>query len=265
MKFIKRVGVLAMLMLVALTLFACKLPEAPSLSCSGVVTFSEQGLTGVVIKSNVKEYATTNENGEYNFDTKAKSLVIYPVKEGYMFEPKQIEIESGENTEINFIAIEIEELVGTLSLGEVIITPTSISSNPDNYLFTSEGKECLKASDITISYEGETYLLNQEPIYLFKTEGNQVLINEEIFGEHEIAFECGKSARIGVLINAYFTKYYQEWETTDAIYTYLDITKPQTNADLIDGQVYYNLYGINSKARAFTFDVTFVFDFEEAL
>lgn len=235
------------------------MPTAPKLSCSGKVTFIGAGLDNVVIQSDVKEYTTTNIKGEFNFTTNAKTLRIYPVKEGYIFEPSEVEVSSGENTNINFVAIEVQKLKGVLTLAEIIITPTCIMASPDNYVYTSEGKECLKANEISLFYNNTSYTVNNGDVYLYKN------INNTINAENtQISFNCNQCARIGVLINTYFSLYNQEFETTYTEYSYLDINRPQTNANLNNGQVIYNIYGINNKARAFTFDITFVFNFIES-
>ena len=256
MMVIKRGVVCILLMFVALTFFACQLPTLPDLSCRGVITFNDLGLEGVSIKSDVKDFAKTNSEGEFSFSTKSKTITIFPVLEGYMFQPKQAVLSEGENV-ANFTAIKIEPLKGEMVLRKVIITPTSIASSPDNYVFNSQGKECLKASNIVLSYQDSSFTLNNGAMYLYKNQKNVF-----DFADNQIKFECGKEQRLGILVNAYFSKYYQEWETTDTEQTYLDIWSPQTNADLIDGKIEYNLFAINNKSRAFTLDITFVFDYE---
>ena len=253
---VKGVFIAVLLMVVSLTLFACKMPQLPDLSCSGTVTIDAVGLEGVIIKSSVKEYAITNSSGNFEFTTKAKSLVVYPYKEGYMFTPSSISLTDGENT-ATIVATKVEALEGTLTLKEVIITPTSISTLPDNYTYTYNDKICLKASDINIVYESNNYLLNAETIYLYQNEKNAISV------EDNITFNCGENKRVGIFINAYFKWSHSESKTTETEASFLDILVPQTNADLVDGQVKYSLYGINNKSRSFTFDITFLFDFEE--
>lgn len=250
---------MVLLMLVALASFACNIPTLPELSCDGKVEVLGVGLCDVVIKSDTKEYATTNAQGEYYFITNAKTLTIYPVKDGYIFEPKKAVLSAGENSEVKFVAIEIENLRGRLTLSEIIITPTSIMSSPDNYVYRIDGKECIKSSEITLFYNGISHNLNEDVKYLFKNANNTINTDNT-----QIDFDCGQNVRIGVLINAYFNVYNHEYETTYLEFSYLDINQTQTNADLQNGQVCYNLYGINNKARTFTVDITFVFDFIES-
>lgn len=253
---VKGVFIAILLMMVSLTIFACKLPELPDLSCSGTVTIDSMGLEGVVIKSSVKEYAITNSSGNFEFTTKAKSLVVYPYKEGYIFTPSSLSLTDGENT-ATIVATKVEALEGTLTLKEVIITPTSISTLPDNYTYTYNNKTCLKASDINIVYDSNNYVLNPETTYLYQNEKNTISV------EDNIALNCGEIKRVGIFINAYFKWSHSESKTTETEASFLDILVPQTNADLVDGRVKYSLYGINNKSRSFTFDITFVFDFEE--
>ena len=100
-------------MIVSLTFFACTLPKPPNISCSGTVTFNNVGLDGVEIKSTVKHYATTNQNGEFAFETNSNQITIYPQKEGYIFAPEQAIINPGENT-VNFVATQIQNLNGRI-------------------------------------------------------------------------------------------------------------------------------------------------------
>ena len=81
MKIVGRLLIAIMLMISSLTFFACEMPSQPELSCSGVVTFNNQGLNDVTIKSSIKDYTTTDANGNYTFLTKAKSIIIYPEKD----------------------------------------------------------------------------------------------------------------------------------------------------------------------------------------
>lgn len=254
MRFVGKILITTMLMIFSLTFFACDMPTSPELSCSGIVTINNIGFNDVVIKSSIKEYATTTPNGAFSFNTKAKTITIYPEKSGYIFSPKQITLKAGQNT-ANFTAQKIENLQGKLKLNSLIITPTSILSSPENYSFLHNGKQCLKASEITVKYNNLIKQLNLGDVYLSKLEKN-VLYNSS-----NVTFNCGENVSIGLLINTYFNSYYQTFKTTETEFTYLYINKQQTNEMLQDGQVTYNLYGINNKTKCFTFDVAFVFDY----
>lgn len=257
MRLFGRLLICVVLMVVSLTFFACELPSLPNLSCSGVITFVGNGLEGVTIKSDVKEYTKTNSNGEYSFETKAKKIKVFPEKDGYMFTPKFVELEAGENT-MSFVATKVENLNGTITLSKIVITPTSVLESPDNYVFVNDGKECLKAKDITIYCSGQQIVFNANNMLLEKNKQNEFLITQ-----NNISFECGQDLKLGVLINAYFVIFHQEAYTTDTEFAYLEITNQQTNANLENGQIIYTSYGINNKARSFTFDVSFVFDYTQ--
>lgn len=259
MRLLGKLLICIMLMFVSLTFFACELPTLPSLSCSGVITFVGEGLEGVTIKSDVKDYTKTNNKGEYSFTTNAKKIKIIPEKEGYMFSPKFVELEAGTNT-ASFVATEIQNINGTISLSKIIITPTSILNSPDNYVFINDGNECLKSKDITIYCNGQQIVFNTNNNYLEKNKQNEILITQ-----NNVTFVCGEDLKLGVLINAYFIIFHQEAYTTDTDFAYLEITKQQTNADLENGNIIYTLYGINNKARTFTFDISFVFEYEEKI
>jgi len=239
----------------SLNFFACKMPELPNLSCSGCVTFLESGLEGVAIKSNVKEYAVSNTSGNFSFETKSKGIVVYAEKEGYIFEPKQVTLNAGQNT-VNFTAIKIENLHGNITLKNIIITPTSIVQSSDNYLYDNGGKVALKASDITIFTKANSYVLNQNYIYLNKNEQNVIDVKSNI------NFVCGEQFYMGIAVNTYFKNYNHEGKTTNAETTTLYVRNSQTNADLVnENQLIYNLYGINNKTKNFTINVSFVFEF----
>lgn len=243
-------------MITSLTFFACTPVELPEFSCAGVITIENSGLDGVVIKSNLRELASTNAAGEFTFTTNAKSLTIIPQKEGYMFEPAKAELKEGQNT-ANFVAIKVKNLTGTLILSKVVITPTSIVSFGDNYQYLNNGSACLKASAITINYGEQNVSLISQPTYLNKSQENTLPVTGDI------RFECGTRQTIGLLINTYFRRYNNEWQTYDTEFINLYITKPQTNKDVTSGKIVYNMYGINNKSKSFTFDVTFIFKYME--
>lgn len=258
MRLLGRVFLCIMLMISSLTFFACKMPELPALSCTGIVTFSESALVGVAIKTNVKEYAKTDSFGRFSFETKSKGIVIFAQKEGYIFEPKSIELVPGENT-ANFTAKKIEMLSGELRLKEVIITPTSIVQSSDNYLYNNNGWECLKASDITLTSIEKSLVLNESPIYLNKAQKNVITVGEDFI------FSCGEQFSLGIAVNTYFKNNNHEGKTSNAEEAMLYVKNKQTNADLVNNEIIYNLYGINNKTKNFTIDISFVFEFIEEI
>ena len=243
-------------MMSSLVFFACDLPKAPQITCNGVVTFNNSGIEGVEIKSTVKQYAITNQNGEFSFDINSNQITIFPQKEGYIFTPEKAVITPGENN-VNFVASQIENLTGKISLNKLIIKPTSIVSFNDNYVYINEGYESLKVSDISV-VSGEEAFVIAENVYLQKSHNNPIYLTDEI------VFDCPAQFSMGILINAYCTnRYGQEFKTTDDKPVYLYVEQPQTNAILKNGTIEYTLFGINNKTKAFTFDITFVFDYSE--
>ena len=147
MKILKRVFVCLMLMVASLVFFACELPTLPNLTCSGIVMFEQSGLEGVTLKSEVKDYAITNVKGEYTFNARVKKIKIIPEKEGYIFSPKFVEVTEGENI-INFTAIKVEKLTGSLLLSKIVIMPTSILNSPDNFVFINNA--CALRATLTL-------------------------------------------------------------------------------------------------------------------
>ena len=256
MKKIKKVIICLLLMFVSINFFACNNEQLPELSCVGVVNFMGAGLDGVTIKTNLKDYTQTNFRGEFNFTTNSNGIEVYPSKAGYIFEPSKITLTPGQN-EVNFEAIQIEELSGTLKLNSIQIKPTSIVQTPFNYSYLNLGKSALKVKEIEVSVGSEKYdvILNQN--YLNKQEQTTIVINKEI------TLDCGTETSLGVLINAYFTSNYQEGYTTETEHSEFNLDVKPTNADLQkgNGKVIYSYYNINSSNRAFTFDVSFIFDF----
>ena len=261
MKFAKKMVVVIMLTLVSLTLFACNSNDS-HLSCSGNVTIENIGLNDVVIKSNVKNYATTNENGEYNFITNAKEVVIFPEKSGYIFFPKSATIKAGENENISFIAEEIVNLEGSLKLSSIIISPTTVLNFPDNFEYTnvSNGKTGIKAKNIYLwDNELSTLVLNSNT-YLYKQQENEVDVSENI------SFGCGQDFSLGILINTYFMprnkqESYTSEQDTKSNYAFLHISETQTNADLVDNKITYHLFGVNNHLKTITYNISFVFEY----
>lgn len=260
MKYVKGVIVAIMLMAVSLTFFACD-SNLPDLSCSGNITINSVALEGVTIKSNIKNYTQTNKSGEYSFTTNAESITIYPEKSGYIFTPKSVTITAGENLDINFVAEEIVEIDGTLKLNKVIISPTVIVNSPENYEYvnSSNGKKGVKAKDIYL-WQNNSILVTDQTNYLYKNTQNNIDISSNI------TFDCGQKFSLGILINMYFMpRNHQESSTSEqdskSNYSFLYVENAQTNADLINNQIVYNLYGINNHLRTVTYNVSFVFDY----
>ncbi len=258
MKLRARLLLCVLLMLVSVSFFACDLAEIPVISCSGVITFENEGLGGVEIKSSTNTFGKTNGEGEFSFEKKAKTITIVPELEGYYFEPRSITLtESAED--VNFVAIKIEGLSGEIVLRSIEICPTTIASYGDNYVYQRNGREAIKAKEISLKYNNEKIDIISNDTYLIKDEQSAFDVVDEI------KFTCGEKSNLGFLINAYFNTYYMDEDgfMTDTNYKYLNITNSQTNKDLEDGKIKYILYGINSVNKAFTYDISFIFDFIE--
>ncbi len=243
-------------MVVSIIFFACSSNHLPTIYCAGSVKFLNYGLGEVIIKTNTKGYATTNDMGQFQFSTESTALEIFPQKNGFIFEPKSVKIKPGENN-VNFVAHEIAPLMGKLQLDKIEITPISIVYGKDNYTYINNNKPALKASDIAILINNYKVQALSNPMYLYKEEINEL----EILDKYVI--DCRKLNSLGILINAYFINNQQEVNTTDSEFIDLKITIPPTNKDLQqgDGKIIYYLSHVNNKGRAFTFSVAFEFNY----
>jgi len=243
-------------MLSAVSFFACDIGDTKIINGGGKVTFASEQIVDVQINSGVSNICTTNENGEFSFTLSAKTITIIPQKAGYFFIPKSITID-GDTDQINFEAVKIKELNGTLKLKSVCIMPTSIASMGDNYLFKQNGEDCIKLSGLKINYLDNTNSILTDAVYLRKNKKNYIDVQDNI------SFNCGDKVNLSFLLNANFTSINREWTSTNSAFTYLNILTTPTNADLIDNQITYSLYGINSETKAFTYDISFIFDYFE--
>lgn len=254
MRVVRGIGLCLLLMLFSASFFACDYVEMPQINISGIVILSDEGLGNVALNSNFKNITKTNSNGEFEFSINANTLTITPELSGYFFEPSSITVSESKDN-IVFNAIKIYDLQGSLVLKKVIITPTSITSYGDNYLYKTGGKDCLKANEISLAFGNDNYNIINEDVFIVKNEKN------EFYVDNEIVIGCNTKSSIGFLINTYFKNYNSEWTTSVSNYTYFNILNPQKNSDLKNGQIEYSLYGINSETRSFSFDISIIFDF----
>ena len=254
MKKISRVFVCAFILLAVILTFGCETGEIKMISGGGRVTFGDGCLSGVEIYSNYSNLGTTDQEGNFEFNVKAKTLTVFPKLEGYYFIPKSITIDD-DNDRIDFQAVKITNLQGTLSLSQIAITPTSIASMGDNYCFMQNGEQCIKLSKLFVKYKNENISVIQNEVYLYKNKQNYIEFNDNI------SFACGEKTSLGFLLNANFISLGREWTGTNTSYTYLNISSNQTNAELDNNKIRYTLFGINSETKAFTYDITFVFDY----
>lgn len=239
------------------SLLLCACNGDKKIEYCGNIIYNNAALEGVVLEADDRAICVTDENGNFSFRSSQNSIKIYPEKEGYYFEPEFV-IVTEENPECNFIAKKEKALNGKLNLNKIIIKPTYIVSYSDNYLYRNEEKDCLKAFNISLNFKGELIDLITEDMFLYKNENNEILIEEDV----EIV--CGTQTQIGFLINTYFKYNYIESHTTYSEYSYLYIAGDQTNNKLQNNQIEYTLVGINNKSNKFTFNISFVFDYNEA-
>ena len=157
---------------------------------------------------------------------------------------------------VHFNAKPIENLEGNLKLSKVVIKPTNILAGTENYQYTNNLKKALKISEISILLGDNVYSISGvDGTFLNKHEANEIIFNNNAI------VACGDNLKLGILINTYFIMYYHEAKTTTTNYSYLYINQPQTNAMLFNNTITYNLYGVNNQSKAFTFDVSFVFEY----
>ena len=119
------------------------------ISISGKVYLNSVALQDVQIKTASKSLCTSNNNGEFSFETNKQSITIFAEKNGYTFLPESITLTQNTN-DIVFVAYKVEPLDGVLSLNSINITPSSIISMGDNYQFVNSGNNCLKIKNVNI-------------------------------------------------------------------------------------------------------------------
>lgn len=254
MRCFKRVIILILLLCFTASFFACDIGEQNVIAGSGTIFFDGEIQSGVQINSSISSLCIANDDGSFMFQSSAKSITVVPKLDGYFFVPRSITITSN-NNELNFTAVKIEELDGTLKLKSICITPTSIASVGDNYLFVVDGEECIKLCGLFVKYNDNISSVINNPVYLVKNRQNYIDFNEDL------TFDCHNKASIGFLLNANFVSLSKEWSSTNASYTFLNIINSPTNADLQDNTITYSLYGINSETKAFTYDISFAFEY----
>lgn len=263
----KKLLCFALIFMSAFVFFACDETKKTTLSISGGVYFNGQGLENVTIHTSSNTYTITGNDGKFSFTEKTNKIVIYPQKDGYTFSPKEQEI-TASTENIQFIATKIENLVGTLSLSAIQITPTSIAhSDIDKFIYKNEeNSDCLKISQIYVKFSGNTTSQKtestlSEPIFAQKNKKTEIAIKTDF------SVQTCKSFSIDFSVDAYHNVAGSEQIFTETVSTKKQITENQTNANLINfskneyGQIVYSFSAINSTDAKFTYDITFVFDF----
>ena len=252
-----KVMLLILFLVCGICLSACNLSTPPTtpLTVSGGVYFNNVGLEGVKIKSNTRTHFTTNPNGTFSFEEKTSQITIYAEKSGYTFSPKFITLtESTEN--IVFEAFEIEDLDGTLSLSKINITPTSIVSITDNYLYNQDGNNCLKIKNLFVKIGNNEYDSLNKDFFAIKNKSNTINFLQDLSVDTQQAFS------IEFYINVYFTSYRHEYTFTESKSSVLNISAKQTTTMLNDqNQLEYTFVGVNASNNKFSYNITFVFDY----
>ena len=256
MKFLRRVLICAFLMLVSVSFFACDIGEAKTISGAVNVVFDDEWMGDVEINTSTSNLGKTDEFGNFSFAVNSKSVTIIPKKEGYYFIPKSITI-NDDNDNLNFEAVKIENLEGSLKLKSICIIPTSIASMGDNYSFNRNGKEAIKLNSLTLRNEDTSYDVLNGACYLFKNEKNYIEFNDYL------VYNCNDKISLSFLLKANFTSMSREWVSANTAYTYLNVTSAPKNSELNNGTIKYSLYGLNSETKAFTYDISFVFEYVE--
>lgn len=230
-------------------------PNTETMSVSGHVYFDSVAMQDVEIKSNTKTLAVSDSSGAFNFEKTKSTTTIYAEKTGYTFTPKSIEV-SETTDNIVFIATKIEDLNGTLSLSKINITPTSIVSISDNYLFNLGGKSCLKIKNLYVAIGNAKYNCLTGDFYAEKNKNNFINV------EHDLFADTGKNFAIEFSLDAYFSSYRNEYLYSEEKTSILNITTQQTTAHLTDNnQIEYTFVGVNATNNKFSYNITFIFDY----
>ena len=230
-------------------------PNTETMSISGYAYFESVPMKDVLIKSNTKTLTTTNDFGNFSFEKTKTITTIYAEKTGYIFTPKSIEV-SETTDNIVFVATKIEDLNGTLSLSKINITPTSIVSITDNYLFNLGGKSCLKIKNINVSIGNSKYNCINQDLYAEKNKNNFINV------EHDLFANTGENFAIEFSIDAYFSSYRNEYIYLEEKASILNVTKQQTTAHLTENnQIEYTFVGVNATNNKFSYNITFIFDY----
>lgn len=255
----RKLFIIFAMILTCFSLSACKvtLATTESYSLSGSVSFEQQGLSDVNIKSSIKNLATTQADGSFCFETNITEFEIFAEKEGYTFTPASIKVNKN-TTNIAFVAHEIKDLNGTISLSQIQITPTSIVSSTESYAFSNNNKVCLKIQNLELSINSQNFnALPSIPYFAIKNQTNTIELNQNL------TFNSSDNFLISFKLSANFKRYNNEHTFTEERTSTISIPSHKTTKDLKDGKLYYSLYGINSSNTKFTYNITFVFDYAE--
>lgn len=265
--FIKKISLILLLVL-SFTLFltGCEFSFAnygQSKTVSGHVFFEDEPLSGVLIQNELTTFATTNEEGFYTFTTRLTNLTIKAKKSGYNFQPKNITIEQDSSLQYNFFGSLAVLLNGTLNLKQILISPTSIVSIPDNnYSYYANSTINLKISEFMLNFNREDVIQTSQTIMLAKNTYTNILSQDDNL---EIEIVDGKTNyRFEFLLKAYFTYSNGQNESIDNEdnLSILSVSSTLDTGDLDDdSQISFIARGINSTSDGYTYNVKFVFQF----
>lgn len=258
----KRWLLVVFLAIFTLTLSGCEFyyETGQAYTVEGHVTFEDTPLAGVKIQSDYMVYATTNEQGYYSFKTRASSLTIYAKKSGYRFQPKTVTVKNS-NQQYNFVATQAELLNGTLRLNSILITPTSITSLPDNnYSYVQNGASHLKISEFVLKFNQEVEFHLVDAVLLEKNKPNNIATNPDF----EFEIQNGvTNFNLQFQLKANFKYNLNQNESVSVEpFRNLSIGSVLDTGSLNESdQVKFIASGINSVHNGFTFDIQFVFNF----
>lgn len=228
------------------------------LKVAGAISFEQQALNDVTIKSKTQSYCLTDANGQFNFEAKTESVTIYAEKAGYTFTPRSITLtESNEN--IVFVAEVVKNLDGFISLSSINIVPTSIASFSETYKYIINETENIKIKSLDISIGDVTYenCLDYNPIYAAKGKNNY--LNFSTYN----SMRTGSKVSVSFKLSVYFKIGTSEYIFNEDRPTILIIPEKQTTELLNDqGKMVLSLFGINSTNNKFTYNISFIFNYE---
>ena len=253
---IRRMLIIIFFVFVIFVFCACHTNTSNVINGKGKITFDGENIMGVQLNYGTTILCNSDKNGAFEFLAHSQSVKITPTLQGYFFVPSSITIVE-DNYDLSFRAIKIQKLNGSLSLKSICIVPTSIASYGDNYTFVQNGKECIKLGELKLSYNQKIINVIDKTTYLYKNTKNYIDFCDDI------SFNCGDRVSIGFLPNVKFVSMSKEWQTTNSAFFYLNIMDHQTNADLSDNKITYNLYSINIGTISVTINISFIFEYYE--
>lgn len=223
---------------------------------SGVVTFEDQPLENVAIRSNNKIFTYTDKNGIYTFKTKLENIEIYAEKEGYAFATRYSLISSLENAD--FTASKVEDLNGSLTLNKIYITPTSILDLVGNSFNYGETTPALKVAHLDIIIKEETLSLINEPMLLAKYKKQAF----EIVDAPTLICNDENIQQIKVRLQANFMLQSQEALASEENWVTINLTNLTTINLNQEGKVVLYIYGNNSVYNGYTYNLCLEFNYE---